>query len=446
MDMSVLRFFAVVFIFGVATTAWCVLGGVTHLRTEMQDAKLSKQMESLWGPKVVTQSAPYWVRDPDGERTAAGAIPPAASTIAADLKHEHRCKGLLRYSTFAVDFSGRYSFPAGQQEKQPGFFIFHLPRDITRHENLRLAVDDKEVPIPAEQKLTGRLSVPLPRDAEHVVSVAFTTFGQDMWVYAPGETAQGSSDWPDDRAAPAGADMIELGDFSLTVTTNFRDIDYPEEEFAQSPRSSATPTDGGMKATWEYQGLVTRQPMGVGMPTRQSAGPIVTRMSLFAPVSLLFFFTVLFTVVVRRHIALHPMHYLFISAGFFAFHILLAYLAPVIDSIQGSFWICAAVSVFLVVSYMRLAAGVKFAVSYVALAQLIYLVGFSYAFFWKGYTGLTVVIGAIATLFVLMQATGRIDWFKVFRKPAPARVPEAAPVQPAPPTPPLPRPDGPPAR
>ena len=34
-------------------------------------------------------------------------------------------------------------------------------------------------------------------------------------------------------------------------------------------------------------------------------------------------------------------------------------------------------------------------------------------------TGLTVTIGAVITLFVLMQATGRVDWSSVFR-PRPA--------------------------
>ncbi len=79
-------------------------------------------------------------------------------------------------------------------------------------------------------------------------------------------------------------------------------------------------------------------------------------MSFFAPVSLLFFFTVLFTVVVLKRIALHPMHYLFIAAGFFAFHILLAYLVDLVD-IHRAFWIAAGVSVLLVVGYMRLVAG-----------------------------------------------------------------------------------------
>jgi len=44
-----------------------------------------------------------------------------------------------------------------------------------------------------------------------------------------------------------------------------------------------------------------------------------------------------------------------------------------------------------------------------------------YAFFWQGWTGLTVVIGAITTLFLIMQLTGRIDWSARFPDPAPGR-------------------------
>lgn len=170
--------------------------------------------------------------------------------------------------------------------------------------------------------------------------------------------------------------------------------------------------------------------MGIAMPQRPNAGPIVARMSFFAPVSLLLFMAVLFVVTILKKIALHPMHYLFIAGGFFAFHILLSYLVDII-SIHVAFWIAAAVSVVLVVSYVRLVAGVKFAVSIVALSQLVYLIGFSYSFFWVGRTGLTVTVVAIATLFILMQATGRVDWFNVFRRPGTA--PMVPPLQTRPP-------------
>jgi VIT1/CCC1 family predicted Fe2+/Mn2+ transporter len=52
----------------------------------------------------------------------------------------------------------------------------------------------------------------------------------------------------------------------------------------------------------------------------------------------------------------------------------------------------------------------------------VYLIGFSYAFFFKGWTGLTVVVVAILTLCVLMMATARLVWDEVFaRSPAPPK-------------------------
>jgi hypothetical protein len=70
--------------------------------------------------------------------------------------------------------------------------------------------------------------------------------------------------------------------------------------------------------------------------------------------------------------------------------------------------------VFLVVSYLRVVAGLRTALVRAGLAQLVFLVLFSYAFFFEGYTGLTVTIGAVVTLFVLMQLTARVDWSTVF--------------------------------
>jgi hypothetical protein len=57
---------------------------------------------------------------------------------------------------------------------------------------------------------------------------------------------------------------------------------------------------------------------------------------------------------------------------------------------------------------LRLVVDLRFAVVDAGLTQLIYLVLFSYAFFFEGFTGLAVTIGAILTLFVAMQMTGRI--------------------------------------
>jgi hypothetical protein len=61
----------------------------------------------------------------------------------------------------------------------------------------------------------------------------------------------------------------------------------------------------------------------------------------------------------------------------------------------------------------------RFAAVEAGSAQFIYLVLFSYAFFFKGLTGLSVTIGSILTLFVVMQMTGRIRWSEQFNRKTP---------------------------
>ena len=69
-------------------------------------------------------------------------------------------------------------------------------------------------------------------------------------------------------------------------------------------------------------------------------------------------------------------------------------------------------------SYLRLVVNGRFALIDAGIAQLIYLVLFSYAFFFEGFTGLAVTIGAILTLFAVMQMTGRIRWGEKFESVA----------------------------
>jgi inner membrane protein involved in colicin E2 resistance len=150
------------------------------------------------------------------------------------------------------------------------------------------------------------------------------------------------------------------------------------------------------------------------MPKKINPGPMAARISYFAPVSLGFFFFLIFIISMMRGIRIHPMNYFFLASSFFAFHLLLAYLVDHI-SIHTAVFICSIVSMTLVLSYMRIVAGARFAFVETAMAQFVYLIGFSYAFFFEGFTGLAVTIGAIITLFVVMQTTARINWSERFQ-------------------------------
>jgi len=77
--------------------------------------------------------------------------------------------------------------------------------------------------------------------------------------------------------------------------------------------------------------------------------------------------------------------------------------------------------VTLVVRYLASALGNRFPWKTALAAQLFYLVLFSYSFFLKGMTGLTVTIGAVVTLAVMMTLTAKIDWDEVFSQPGDRR-------------------------
>jgi inner membrane protein involved in colicin E2 resistance len=143
---------------------------------------------------------------------------------------------------------------------------------------------------------------------------------------------------------------------------------------------------------------------------------------MFAPVSLFFFFFLMFIITIVRNIKIHSMNYFFLACAFFAFHLLMAYLADHVD-IHVAFAISAAVSIFLVISYMRIVIGNRFAWLEVGISQFVYLVLFAYAFFLEGFTGLAITVCAIVTLFAVMQFTAKIDWGAKFaeKDPAPQR-------------------------
>ena len=104
------------------------------------------------------------------------------------------------------------------------------------------------------------------------------------------------------------------------------------------------------------------------------------------------------------------------GCAFFAFHLLFAYLVDHL-AIAPSLAISSVVSIFLLTSYARLFVGWRFALLEMGTAQLLYLVLFSTSFLWKGYTGLSITVGAVVTLFVMMQFTGRLDTERMLREP-----------------------------
>jgi inner membrane protein involved in colicin E2 resistance len=107
------------------------------------------------------------------------------------------------------------------------------------------------------------------------------------------------------------------------------------------------------------------------------------------------------------------MHYLFIAAGFFSFHLLFAYFVALIN-VHIAFALSAFVAVFLITAYLRGALGERFPWKTALAGEIFYMILFSYSFFIKGMTGLIVAIASVLTLAALMKVTAKTDWEKIF--------------------------------
>lgn len=397
------RLFAIAFIFACTSVAWVLLGATIFDRTGSTDRQLKGRVGSTWGTSQVQQApSAVSVREEIRTRPAARGAPTTETVqvrtplaleqtradVAIDL--DHRQKGLLWYSTYAVRFRGAYRFRNDSPADSVTFEV-QLPAAAAIYDDLTLTLNGAPVAYePRGQALVAEAVV--PQGATAALGVSYRSQGMDEWRYA------------------LGKDVTEVRDFELVMHTNFDAIDFPANALSPTEKREA---GDGWKLRWRYTSLLSGFQIGMAMPQKLQPGPLAGQIALFAPVSLLFFFAVMFMIVTIRGIDLHPMNYAFLAAGFFAFHILLAYLVDHI-SIHVAFVIASAVSVFLVVSYLRLVVGPRFAFREAAAAQLIYLVLFSYAFFFKGLTGLAITIGSVVTLFLAMQLTGRIDWTRAF--------------------------------
>ncbi len=410
------RIFAIAFIFICTSVAWVVLGATIFSRTRSSDQRLRGRVGSTWGTSQAQQApvayterietrvveAPERRSRPGTQRTSTVsgdrsetvrirvplALDQTRAAVAFDL--DHRRKGLLWYSTYAVSFDGAFRF-RNTTASDSVSFEFPLPAAQAIYDDLHVTLNGA----PAAYETRGQAIVTtarVERGDTATLTVAYKSQGTNEWRYV------------------LGSDVAQVRDFNLVMRTNFDDIDFPENTLSPTAKQEE---GGGWKLQWRYANLLSGFQIGMDMPQKLQPGPLAGEIAFFAPVSLLFFFALVFIIVTIRGIDLHPMNYAFLAAAFFAFHLLMAYLVDHI-SIHIAFLIASAVSITLVVSYLRLAIGPRFAFREAALAQFIYLILFSYAFFFKGFTGLAITIGSVLTLFAAMQLTGRVRWSEVF--------------------------------
>lgn len=385
--MSGKRLFAICLIFTLAAVAWMVLAGSVEIRTNDTTGRLGEKVGGLWGTPQV-QAAPsftFGMKD-------AGKLVLEGSDLKADFKLDQRRKGLLWYATYKVDFAAAYKVSNPSTQTTTGRMDFRFPDSAGIYDGFAVNVDGKEVPVTYHEG-NAEAQFPIKAGATALIKTGYRTNGMKSWSYSPN---------------PNGAGVIR--DFHLAMNTDFAKIDYPENGVSPTAKARA---GNGWNLQWDYKSVVSGRNIALLMPSPMNPGPLVSRITLFAPVSLLFFFAALILLMATSQVKLHPVHYGFLAAAFFAFDLLLAYLADQVD-INVAFAIAAVTSVALVVGYLRIVVGRNRALVEIAISQLIFLVLFSYSFFFEGITGLAITVGAVLTLAFFMARTARVDWETVF--------------------------------
>ncbi len=413
--MSFMRMVAIGGVYLIACAGWALLGTSTLFRADGFSERLGRDVESLWGGPIVQEAPEFSVEVPGTKRSRK--VRPVANQVEVQLALDYRRRGLVRYPTFKTCFRGSYTVRNKEKVAQKVRLHFKFPSAEGTYNDFSFTVKDpgeggkdaQSSDVPVDTAAGIRQNIVLAPEEEKEVVITYETRGMREWRYRPGGSA----------GRVQGLDLV--------VTTDFPDIDFPEGSLSPDRKARKS---GGMEITWENSDLITRQDVGVLIPEPLNPGPLAARITFFAPVCLLFFFVLVAAINIVRKLNIHPMHYLFVAAGFFAFHLLFAYLVDHVN-VHLAFALAAVATVGLVTGYLTAALGRPFPWKVAGGGQVFYLLLFSYSFFLKGMTGLTVTVGSVLTLAALMVVTAKVDWFDFFsstRKKKQEQAPLARPV------------------
>jgi hypothetical protein len=354
---------------------------------------MAGEVAGVWGGELVQKHPTAWFATPNVQGGRA-TLQPTKSLVNVVLESEPKKRGLFWHRTYFAKFAADYSFTNPTRIPQTLFLSVPLPADANGLRGFEFTVDGVAESGAAPSASSGKIqrAIVVEAGASTQVHVAYQTNGTNCWAY---------------RFSDAG----RISGFALNMRTNFEEINFPVGTGSPTDRDS----DGSSwTLSWNYPDVLGAPDIGMDMPKALNAGPVAARIAFFAPVSLLFFVTVVLLVAGLRGAPLHPMHVFFVSAGFFGFHLLFAYLVDLLP-LYRSFGIATVVSLLLVCGYLRAVGGN--ALLRVALpAQIAYLVLFSFSFFFDGLTGIVLATGSVATLALLMVLTAKVDWSRVFQR------------------------------
>ena len=410
--MSIKKLIAIVIIYIFTFVAWMLLGVSNLSRTEKSSHLLKTKVAGLYGDDLVINTlecyskiqknkkefingkdvnTPYYERD-DFELTQ--------SDIEIQINLDQRKKGNLWFPTFKAKFNAEYEFKIKEvpKNKDHHYYIYTtLGSTNSIYNDIQLTINNKQISDVTPLIRKKEIEIVPSEDGLVQVSLSYESTGMEKLIY---------------YISPDDEDISQINNFSLKMVTDFKNYDFPEDMMSPIEKKQV---GNGYELIWKFNKSVTGKDIGIVIPNKLNPGEIVSRVTFFAPVSLLFFFIVLFVISIVLKVNIHPMNYFFLAATFFSFHLMYSYFSDHMN-IYLTFAIASFISLLLTITYLRIFTPAKMAYIYAPLTQIIYLIIFSYSFFFKGMTGLIVTICSVITLFILMQITAKVNWESIFGK------------------------------
>jgi inner membrane protein involved in colicin E2 resistance len=405
--MTIKRLIAVIFIFVCTFIAWMILGGVNLQRTTSSWEKLHQEVRSLYGDSLVIRAPrmehvemePYEVLENGVHVTRynrkVSEIDPGTQRVHVQIALDQRKKGTLWFPTFKAAFHGTYVFPIPRKYQNETVHLFSpFGNNNAIYRNIRVTVNGRPRKDISAFLKNEPVEVASPGE-EVTFEVAYNTTGMGDVRYL---------------LSPDSDAVRQIHSLLVQMQTDFENYDLVDNTL--SPTNTAV-TESGMALSWKLENAVTGKEIGITIPNRLNPGEILSRITFFAPVPLLFFFFIMMMVSILKGISIHPMHYFFLATAFFSFHLIFSYYSDHMN-IYVAFAVASVVSIALTASYLRLFTPAGFAFGIAPVAQFIYLVVFSFSFFFKGTSGMIGATFAVLTLAVMMQLTGKLNWEEVF--------------------------------
>src|SRR5256714_5920745 len=241
------RIAAITFIFLCTTLAWAILGTTIFQRTYDSGSSSDSRVESTWGapqsqsppvasfdeqvPKKETRTENGKMIETVTQDTATTQLPLDSSHINVDLNLEHRQKGLLWYSTYKVAFDGAYSFHNPSDKDQNIIFKLDFPTAQAIYDDLIFAVNDLPVAL-TNGKNSASGTVRIKAGAAATLKVGYKSQGLNDWRYS-----FGGNNTKNEAGQPVATDVAQVRNFSLKMTTNFKDIDFPDNTLSPSRKT-----------------------------------------------------------------------------------------------------------------------------------------------------------------------------------------------------------------